>query len=1052
MFDENSEPLPDGLLSTALGGLSREAYEAMFSLDDVTLEEGGESILASQGDLGQLLFSASAGLAGFSKALTALRQITDSFTRPLGRGTELAALKEELVQLGKSRDEIDIRANEYARLVEQRDNATVMYQTLLGDRARIDTSIEKMERQQSAIPLLRELFETRMLVAPIAAIPDAPQTWQAEIRDLERQLTVLSTQISLRAKRIADLEMQLGSIVIDTTALQLDVQVTVLGPLSARHLTADIDIPKLESQLRETDRDIQGILHALGQKDHASPKELILTPATVTLLRQLMEKRSGLDAAMLAAKKESVAAQEQLEMLVASNGNAAYTARADISRLSTQLAIARSHDHDQRVLAAETIVQRQSYELQSSLKNLFPWVGNATQLEATDVPSSDQLMRWKNELKTLESVAQLAASEQEKAERELARIEAEYGVLKQSLGSASDISAEQTRADRDASWDQHRAQLSHETAVIFESAMRKDDQAWATRLTRSADLAKVTALESSRAVVSVDLQRASLTLTETEKKIATVQNAIKKFWQSISPDSKIAATPEMIENWSTKREVALKASHSLGLQKIELDSFRNDRDLTKAQLAKVLAEHGVETTDQDLSALIHEAQTLIDGFAVQKAESEKRADAERNVTSRQNALLKVEEELVNWQTEWDGIGHQCWLGSGNTIAIVREWLAQLDKLRPALDEQSNRMDRVEKMRADQAAFSEKIKTLAKQLDITAADIDPVIVWQTIQDRTSKAKKIAEKKDQTSKEMETERRLLEELQNQSTALEAEKSRYCNHFSVETLDQALQKLDALNRRNGLLAQNEKLERQLINLVDVNTIDAVERLIAELDSHALALELSKLKSEKADFDLRIQELYAAKVKAEDRVDAVGGDDEVARIEEKRRTILLTIEDRAINYVKLRSGILAAEQALRAYREEHRSAMMQRASEAFKMVSRGAYSGLSAQPDKETEILIAIAADGSSKIAKDMSKGTRFQLYLALRMAGYHEFATTRGSVPFIADDIMETFDDFRAEETFRLFADMANVGQVIYFTHHRHLCDIAKSVAPNVKIHNL
>jgi uncharacterized protein YhaN len=37
------------------------------------------------------------------------------------------------------------------------------------------------------------------------------------------------------------------------------------------------------------------------------------------------------------------------------------------------------------------------------------------------------------------------------------------------------------------------------------------------------------------------------------------------------------------------------------------------------------------------------------------------------------------------------------------------------------------------------------------------------------------------------------------------------------------------------------------------------------------------------------------------------------------------------------------------------------------------------------------------------------------------------------------METFDDFRAEEAFRLLAGMAATGQVIYFTHHRHLCEI-------------
>ena len=50
------------------------------------------------------------------------------------------------------------------------------------------------------------------------------------------------------------------------------------------------------------------------------------------------------------------------------------------------------------------------------------------------------------------------------------------------------------------------------------------------------------------------------------------------------------------------------------------------------------------------------------------------------------------------------------------------------------------------------------------------------------------------------------------------------------------------------------------------------------------------------------------------------------------------------------------------------------------------------------------------------------------------------------------METFDDFRAEEAFRLFTGMAHYGQVIYVTHHRHLTSIAREVCPNVRIHDL
>jgi hypothetical protein len=32
------------------------------------------------------------------------------------------------------------------------------------------------------------------------------------------------------------------------------------------------------------------------------------------------------------------------------------------------------------------------------------------------------------------------------------------------------------------------------------------------------------------------------------------------------------------------------------------------------------------------------------------------------------------------------------------------------------------------------------------------------------------------------------------------------------------------------------------------------------------------------------------------------------------------------------------------------------------------------------------------------------------------------------------------------------MARVGQVIYLTHHQHLCEIARRVCPGVRIHEL
>ena len=79
----------------------------MFSLDDETLEAGGKSILESRGDLGKLLFTATAGLAHASETLSALEMEADAIYRKQAHSTEIAILKKRLGELKSKKDSID---------------------------------------------------------------------------------------------------------------------------------------------------------------------------------------------------------------------------------------------------------------------------------------------------------------------------------------------------------------------------------------------------------------------------------------------------------------------------------------------------------------------------------------------------------------------------------------------------------------------------------------------------------------------------------------------------------------------------------------------------------------------------------------------------------------------------------------------------------------------------------------------------------------------------------------------------------------------------------
>jgi len=75
-------------------------------------------------------------------------------------------------------------------------------------------------------------------------------------------------------------------------------------------------------------------------------------------------------------------------------------------------------------------------------------------------------------------------------------------------------------------------------------------------------------------------------------------------------------------------------------------------------------------------------------------------------------------------------------------------------------------------------------------------------------------------------------------------------------------------------------------------------------------------------------------------------------------------------------------------------------------------------------------------------MSSGTSDQLYLALRLAAIEKRLVSSEPMPLILDDILVNFDDARAKAALDILADLSRKTQIIFFTHHRHLVELAQA----------
>src|SRR5207237_5778312 len=136
------------------------------------------------------------------------------------------------------------------------------------------------------------------------ALPDAPSTWARDLPTLMTRQTTLATQTQTVAENIAVLKQELDGLVVNVSACGLEDRIELLTDLRARYVTAEKDLPDRRLRLGLAE---QTVARALTRIDHASeqdPARLVLPAAVTGPLRDLMERRSGVEAALAAAEAE----------------------------------------------------------------------------------------------------------------------------------------------------------------------------------------------------------------------------------------------------------------------------------------------------------------------------------------------------------------------------------------------------------------------------------------------------------------------------------------------------------------------------------------------------------------------------------------------------------------------------------------------------------------------------------------------------------------------------------------------------------------------------
>lgn len=317
-------------------------------------------------------------------------------------------------------------------------------------------------------------------------------------------------------------------------------------------------------------------------------------------------------------------------------------------------------------------------------------------------------------------------------------------------------------------------------------------------------------------------------------------------------------------------------------------------------------------------------------------------------------------------------------------------------------------------------------------------------------RTREALQIQEERERReAEEIKRQQRAQAELESAAQAL----AQLLAQAGVSQVDELPPAEARAEQRREVAARLRELQAQLARTSEKDA----ERLRAELaglDSSAIDSEKQACAAEIARLEADEKAAIEAEQAARAALARIDTSDEAAQAREAMEAAIARYRAGVRPWARLKLAEALLAEALRRHREKAQGPVLALASEYFRLMTGGRFTRLLADADSATPVLLAQPVQGRPMAVAALSEGTADQLYLALRLAALQVQRQPERMMPLVLDDVFMTADDARAACMFRALEKFAATTQVMVFTHHRHLLDLAAQAVAGqgLRIHAL
>jgi uncharacterized protein YhaN len=540
-------------------------------------------------------------------------------------------------------------------------------------------------------------------------------------------------------------------------------------------------------------------------------------------------------------------------------------------------------------------------------------------------------------------------------------------------------------------------------------------------------------------------------LEKTEAALGSEWDELRQVWQTLWADVPIdALEPDEMAAWLDMREGIVALVERLRETQYQLDDSSREQQeaLDQIHAAMVKVGQGAEDTKSGPLRVVIERAESYRREQVAKAERitemrEAVRAAALDVAKRQRELETAEESWTSWESNWAKAIAAVDLKGDSTPDTVAAQLNVLDEMRDhAAKARDLRDKRIATIERYIEAFEQAVATLVSELapDLHNSDSDSCAL--ELNRRRENALKLQQQQRELAQAATKGQRRIEELMEDQKV---------NWASVEPLLKAAQVdnvadlSQSIARSDEYRSQRASLSKVLAELEQQGDGLSIEAL--EQECHDVDVDSVRAKQEAAEANLRtlgaqLEEAVGAHTMARKAFQTIDGNDAAVRAAADCEEALATMQGASERYVRLKSAGLLLRWAVERYRKEKQGPLLKRAGELFRVLTRNSFARLEVGFDEQDNMhLTGVRPNGAVVAVPGLSTGTEDQLFLALRIAAVEDYLARTSALPFVADDLFINFDTARSAAGFEVLGQLSEKTQVLFFTHHQHLVDLAR-----------